>query len=292
MLTTRRVGAILYTTYLQILGSLHPPSSQSLKRVYPPSPLSATFTAGFSAGAFQSVIAAPLDALSVRFKTSDILNNRYKNMWQYAGQKLQAIGPRGIFAGWSLNCVKDSFGYGLFFATFEYVKAQGYYRFVTMYYGDLRGNLLSPILTPKVDATGPVDVIKPHYSIEPAFLMFAGIAASVAQQTIIHPLSRIQDIHHQSLDFLDHQANIQLPGRAMLKSYYSAYRRTFKLGTARARKTGGWRLWLYKGFWWNTIKQVPSTSAGLVIFELVRRRYGNEAEAVKIEKDGYDILLN
>lgn len=41
----------------------------------------------------------------------------------------------------------------------------------------------------------------------------------------------------------------------------------------------------------NTIKQVPSTSAGLVIFELVRRRYGSEAEAVKIKKDGYDILL-
>ena len=41
----------------------------------------------------------------------------------------------------------------------------------------------------------------------------------------------------------------------------------------------------------NTIKQVPSTSAGLVVFELVRRRYGNEAEAVKIKKDGYDILL-
>ena len=41
----------------------------------------------------------------------------------------------------------------------------------------------------------------------------------------------------------------------------------------------------------NTIKQVPSTSAGLVIFELVRRRYSSEAEAVKIKKDGYDILL-
>ena len=28
-----------------------------------------------------------------------------------------------------------------------------------------------------------------------------------------------------------------------------------------------------------------------VIFEVVRRRYGNDAEAVRIEKDGYDILL-
>ena len=41
----------------------------------------------------------------------------------------------------------------------------------------------------------------------------------------------------------------------------------------------------------NTIRQVPSTSAGLVMFELVRRRYSNEAEAVRIENDGYGILL-
>lgn len=45
------------------------------------------------------------------------------------------------------------------------------------------------------------------------------------------------------------------------------------------------------GFLLNTLKQVPSTSAGLVIFELVRRWYGNEAEAMRIEMDGYDNLL-
>jgi hypothetical protein len=36
---------------------------------------------------------------------------------------------------------------------------------------------------------------------------------------------------------------------------------------------------------------VPSTSAGLVIFELVRRRFGM-GEEVKISEDGYDILLS
>ena len=54
----------------------------------------------------------------------------------------------------------------------------------------------------------------------------------------------------------------------------------------------GLRSWLYRGFWWNTIRQVPSTSAGLIIFELFRRKYGAGGDAVKINKDGYDILLH
>ena len=37
--------------------------------------------------------------------------------------------------------------------------------------------------------------------------------------------------------------------------------------------------------------QVPSTSAGLIIFELVRRKYGMGGEPVRINRDGYDILL-
>lgn len=68
--------------------------------------------AGFAAGAIQSVIAAPVDALQVRFRTSDITEGRYRNMWQYGYKKLSDIGMRGIFAGWSLSLVKDSVGYG------------------------------------------------------------------------------------------------------------------------------------------------------------------------------------
>lgn len=75
-LTNGSVGAVLYTSYLQILGTVHYPSSQSLKKVYPLPQVLCTFLAGFSAGAIQSVVAAPLDALSVRFKTSQVLSGR------------------------------------------------------------------------------------------------------------------------------------------------------------------------------------------------------------------------
>lgn len=55
---------------------------------------------------------------------------------------------------------------------------------------------------------------------------------------------------------------------------------------------GGWRRWLYKDFVWNTIRSTPSTSAGLIVFELVRRKYGMGDGEVRINEDGYDILLS
>lgn len=101
------VGAILYTSYLQAIGFLHPPSSKSSKRTYPRVPPSRTFAAGFVAGALQSFVAAPLDALSVRFRPSDVLSGHYSNMWQYGLLKLREIGVRGVFAGWSLSFLKE-----------------------------------------------------------------------------------------------------------------------------------------------------------------------------------------
>ena len=125
---------MLYTTYLQTLGALHEPSSKSSRRVYPaPDPIH-TFTAGFVAGAVQSVFAAPLDALQIRFKTNDMLEGKYKSIWQYSFEKLREIGIRGISAGWTMSFVKDSISCALSFSTFEYTKGQLYYAFLPRIY--------------------------------------------------------------------------------------------------------------------------------------------------------------
>jgi hypothetical protein len=80
------VGAVLYTSYLQVLGYIHEPSSYSTRRVFPPPTLGQTLMAGFAAGGIQSVVAAPLDALVVRFQASDILEGRYKSMTKSSAQ--------------------------------------------------------------------------------------------------------------------------------------------------------------------------------------------------------------
>lgn len=294
LLANVTIGALLYTSYLQALGLLYEPASHSQKRVYPPAPFSATFTAGFTAGALQSMLAAPLDALTIRFKTKDLTEGRYKNMWQYAYQKIQTIGARGVFAGWGLSFLKDSVGYGLFFGSFEYIKSQCFYDFLSMWYSHY--GILSVSQQRQVDIQrqqrGPDrPTIEPHYLMEPGFLLLAGVTASVLQQFVSHPVTHIQDLYFQRLATLDDQMR-EKPSRAKsLQLYSRAYQKTWMQCVIRAKHNGGWVRWLYQGFWMSTLRQVPSTSAGLIVFEVFRRKYGWESSAVRISKDDYDILL-
>ncbi|KEY72910.1 hypothetical protein S7711_06740 [Stachybotrys chartarum IBT 7711] len=303
------VGAVLYTSYLQLLGLMHEESAKASKRVYPPPSPVHTFTAGLMAGALQSFIAAPLDAIQARYDHRDLMPSgegaRPRSMWSFSAEKLRDIGLRGIFAGWGLSLAKDSMGSAIFFSAFEYVKAQGYYGFVTWYYGGLAEDIVDMIAMKRPVDRNPREkplFIRPHYAIEPAFLLAAGISASFAQQLVLHPLTHFQVKHWDRLEELDAKAaKLRLPqpldpqGRRrwrMLRAYYRAYRETWAGCAAEAAAEGqGLARWLYRGFWWNAIRQVPSTSAGLIIFELIRRKYGFGAEEVRITRDGYDILL-
>ncbi|KAK3314250.1 mitochondrial carrier domain-containing protein [Apodospora peruviana] len=328
------VGAVLYTSYLHILGRLHPESALASKRVYPPPAPIETFTAGFLAGSIQSIIAAPLDAVQARYDLGSSAagmtgngnsTNRPKSMWSFSAAKLREIGVRGIFAGWGLSFLKDSMGSAIFFTTFEYLKAQSYYSFVTWYYGSLNEDTVVLLSQKRPSPADGKDrhstnshmptIIRPHYAIEPAFLLLAGMGASFAQQVILHPLSHIQVEHWERLEALDEKArkvrtfNSKAPANSptsttrrplstlrkwgMLRAYYEAYQKTWAVCAAEASASNlSMRQWLYRGFWWNTIRQVPSTSAGLIIFELVRRKYGLGGDQVRINRDGYDILLN
>ncbi|KAH6844810.1 mitochondrial carrier domain-containing protein [Chaetomium sp. MPI-CAGE-AT-0009] len=318
------VGAVLYTSYLQILGRLHPESARASKRVYPPPGPADAFAAGFLAGGIQSVVAAPLDAVQARWDgpTSGRVVagggglERPRSMWAFSAAKLREIGVKGVFSGWGLSFLKDSMGSAVFFSVFEYTKAQGYYNFVRWFYGSLNEDTIV-LLSRKRPTPGDGSrvseeeprmptIIRPHYAIEPAFLLLAGMGASFTQQAVLHPLSHVQAEHWERLGALDAKATklrrkATLPETPpssssewrMLGAYRDAYRVTWRECMAEAEAAGlGMRQWLYRGFWWNTVRQVPSTSAGLIIFELVRRKYGFGGDQVRINRDGYDILLH
>lgn len=212
-------------------------------------------------------------------------------MWQYGQCKLKEIGTRGVFAGWSLSLVKDSFGYAAFFATFEYVKAQAYYDFIAKYYGQWGLHSRHPLLRSMIDDLYKGPVIRPHYAIEPCFLMLAGIAASVTQQLVQHPISLIQGVHHKSVLVLEREVQHEQSRSQIRRNYYVSYGKTYEHCLTFARENQGWRRWLYRGFFWSTIRQMLSTSAGLIIFELVRRCFGTDTEAVTINKEGYNIIV-
>ncbi|KAJ2984229.1 hypothetical protein NUW58_g6120 [Xylaria curta] len=295
--------------YLQILGQLHEESSRSVRRVFPPPDPIHTFTAGFLAGSIQSLVAAPLDAIQARYDHRDLVqgnNGKPRTIWSFSAEKLREIGVRGMFAGWGLSFMKDSFGSAIFFSTFEYVKAQSYYRFITWYYSGLSQDTVDVLVRKRPisqDKDKPV-LIRPHYAIEPMFLLLAGICASFTQQIVLHPLTHIQLKYWDRLEDLDAKAekvkeaataNSNKPRRRwrMLKAYYHAYQDTWaECAAEAASERKGTMRWLYRSFWWNTIRQVPSTSAALVAFELVRRKYGNRDEPVRVARDNYEILLD
>lgn len=308
------VGAVLYTSYLQILGLLHEESSHATKRVYPPPAPYETLAAGFMAGGIQSLVAAPLDAIQVRYERHDptIIHGKQiqpQSMWQFGRDKLHEIGARGVFAGYTLSALKDSLGAAVFFSTFEYVKAQAYYNFLQWFYGGLGLDTVDilarrrPTHKHQHDKEDDIELrtIKPHYAIEPAFLFLAGFSASITQQSILYPLHHIQVEHWEHLETLDEHARAHrepshtktTPRAGMMQLYYKAYQDTLQhcKQLAVEESGGNLRRWLYRGFWWNTIRQVPSTSAGLIIFELMRRKYGLAGDDVRISRDGYDILL-
>lgn len=191
---------------------------------------------------------------------------------------------RGVFAGYGLSFLKESLGYGVFFAGFEFVKQQAYFEYLTWYYGRRHRS------TPGHGGGEETLFIRPHYALEPVFLLLAGFTASVAQQVVQHPLGKVQDVHYGRLESIDYAEKGKR--RSALESYTNAYKRTVEQCRLQAAKVGGWRRWVYRGFVMNTLRQVPSTSAGLIVFELVRRRYAGESEGVVIEYENSRILLS
>lgn len=170
--------------------------------------------------------------------------------------------------------------------------------------------------------------ITPHYALEPTFLFLAGFTAAFTQQLIQYPLTLMQDIYFEKLGDIDnkaarhrhhpdplsttishplrHAANILHRSKISMRYHSAAYVGLYKRCAKRAMERydpdtnnsnrvpgggGSWRRLLFRGFLGNTVRQVPSTSAGLIIFELVRRKYGVLAEPVFVRNDGFDIFL-
>ncbi|KAK6498537.1 hypothetical protein TWF481_011125 [Arthrobotrys musiformis] len=302
LLANTSMGIILYTSYLQILQHQYAPAGHSTKRAYPPPPYWATFTAGAAAGAIQSLFAAPLDAISYRFDVNEITKERNifpeintksapLSFWAYGRRILGEIGLHGVFAGYSLSLIKECLGYGLFFSTFEYIKQQMYYKWLSHYYGH-RHRYLHPFGKP----SDPITIIRPHWSLEPMFLLGAGASASFASHAAFYPLNQIQNAHLKQLEFIDRSnalaaAGLKKHSYGWWTRYSHSYEQTYKDCRDLAIKNGGWRRWLYKGYLMNTMKSTPSTAAALIVFELVRRKFGEEVGLASIQHDGFEIVL-
>ncbi|KAI7855978.1 mitochondrial carrier domain-containing protein [Circinella umbellata] len=306
LLANTVVGTVLYTTYIASLPMFHQASSFQLHRPFPPPPFSSVFMAGCLAGAMQSIVAAPLDSVKIRFEVSDLLEGKHQSMYQFAKSTLKELGIASAYRGFSLTLVRDSLSCGLFFATFEWVKQQGYYYFLDEMYGlhiDSRKRLhqleglhrhhkdkenddieqLDVTSTTPITESKVVHKERPPLMLEPIFVILAGAAAAVAYQIIEHPLSKIHSI------FYIEEGQSEFTNKEKRESVKELYRRTWEQCKMQVRLHGGsWRKFMYQEFGSTVIKVVPATSIGFLVFELVKR----EVDFRSIAFEEYEVLEN
>ncbi|OBZ85763.1 Mitochondrial substrate carrier family protein S [Choanephora cucurbitarum] len=275
------IGTVLYTTYIATLPMFHPPSAYQLHRPFPPPPFTSVFMAGCLAGAAQSIIATPLDSLKVRLEVSDLLEGKHRSMYQFAKSTLKELGIASAYRGFTLTMVRDSLACGLFFATFEWMKQQGYYCFLDEMYGlqiDSRSTLneiekgwhevheMSEEDEHQITCTSGKKAERPPLMLEPLFVILAGATAAIAYQTIEHPLSKIHSI------FYIEEGQSEFANKLKREPVKDLYRRTFEQCKAQVKLNGGsWRQFLYQEFGSTVIRVVPATSVGFLVFELVKR---------------------
>ncbi|KAF9561844.1 hypothetical protein EC968_005441 [Mortierella alpina] len=230
------IGSVLYTTYIFTLPIFHPAFTYQKSRTFPPPPFPAVFMAGALAGAAQSLVAAPMDSLKVKFQVQDLAHGgKHKSMSSFAITTLKELGLKTVYRGYALTLVKDSLACGLFFGVFEWVKQQGYYYFIDELYGIREDmELLKAMVSSDYDTltqqgqdhhsstpsspspstsssssstptTATTSTMcsprsdpsnRPYFLLEPVFVLLAGAAAAIAYQAVDYPLEQIKTIFY------------------------------------------------------------------------------------------------
>ncbi|RGB30026.1 mitochondrial carrier domain-containing protein [Rhizophagus diaphanus] len=244
------IGAVLFTTYITVLSQFSGTSSffesDYNHSLHSPPPFSIVFTSGAIAGAAQSLVAAPLDSLKVRFEVNDLLEGKHKSMFDFAKTTWKELGVASIYRGIGLTLVKDSLSCGLFFGVFEFVKQQCYNAFIE----------------------GMVDyreTSKKSLLIEPAFVLAAGGMAAISYHFVDYPLDKIRNI------FLIEEAQSEYQHEQKPR----LYKDTWEQCKLRIKRKGLIKF-LYSDFGATVIRAVPATSVGFLVFELMKRKFDRE----------------
>ena len=204
-------------------------------------------------GAAQTLISAPLLTLQAHFTSS---SKPIQSLWSYTYTTIKTLGLRSTYSPLPLSILKESLSYGLFFGVFEYVKQQGYYKYLDFYYGSHR----------PVSSTGLIgpNEKKPHWSLAPAFVLLAGTSASLAYSAISYPMQKIQ------------QAKFKVPTSYRQFLATPSLIRTYTPTLLEVIGRGG----LYRGFMLHAVRMIPGSSVALIIFEGVRRKFAPDGEGI------------
>ncbi|KAF9189415.1 hypothetical protein BGZ49_003817 [Haplosporangium sp. Z 27] len=289
------IGSVLYSTYIFTLPIFHPAFTYQKSRTFPPPPFPAVFMAGALAGAAQSLVAAPMDSLKVKFHIQDVTSGgKHKSIAGFAISTLKELGLKTVYRGYALTLAKDSLACGLFFGIFEWVKQQGYYYFIDELYG-IRDDLESLKAQEELDMLGTPSALgsvslsshspptKPNFLLEPAFVLLAGAAAAVAYQVVDYPLEQIRTIFlaKEAEVLADINRNPPKPHSQHLNATSmrsgpslstQLYKMTWTECKSQAHSSSGWRRFLFGNFAMTAIRAIPAASIGFLVFEVMKRK--------------------
>lgn len=280
MVANAAVGVILYSTYLiamqyfsenrgwkwTIGGAVGKGADSWYSWVFS---LYDSFRAGFIAGGVSSIAASPIDALYSRSNYAELVDSDVRNqgLYKYAWKKLKSIGVVGIFAGFWLNLMKESLGFGTYFALFEVIKSKGYKSTTKVldWWDRVRGR----------ENTGSHDASQRNggRALQLTFVLFAGATAASGLIAVQYPFSKVQKVHLARLEALDifNETN-KVERSKWFKLYYNSYKQTWDILVARKLKSRlTWPAFMYKGFTRYTLTNIPATSVGLLVFEITRQ---------------------
>lgn len=210
-----------------------------------PPPIQTTWPAGFIAGVASSIVAAPLEAANKQSQMRESL--KFTSQAHYYVDILRKIGWKTVIAGLSLASLKDGLSFAAFFSTWELIKGQAY-----------------------------IAVIPQHIRNEwriarPLSLLIAGTSATVSYYSLAFPMKKIQLMHEKTLYGLE----LTRKDKFKPEIYLHAYKKTLQQLRKVSNRLGLFN-YLYKGFLWSCIRQMPATAAALIIFEEFRERLQHE----------------
>lgn len=219
------VGVVLYSTYL---ACLHEFKGKRKTResddwwYWLPVSVYDYFRAGAVAGAASSIVASPLDVLCAR------------------GYSLKSLNGftivEELFAGAWANVVKESAGFGCYFAVFELVRTFGF--------------AVAKWTCPEHGKSVRV--------VQLSSVLIAGASAAATLVAVQYPVSKVQRIHVEIPNDITYMKTIE------------------RLISRKTNSGLTWHGYLYKGCVRNILTSIPATSVGLLVFEITRHRLSEE----------------
>jgi hypothetical protein len=215
-----------------------------------------------------------------------MLNGSHQNLWQYGLFKLREVGLVGVFAGYGFSLVKESIGFAFYFSTFEVVKTQGYnltYRMISNYrrakqYLSSRLSFFTGGEQKEIDE----DLVRLERTrltkiLKSSFVLLAGASAAFSLLAVQYPLSKIQSVHLSRLEALDIYNASRKSNRPFITLYYNSYIDTYhQVVKIKKKSKMTWMQLGYRGFIRNALTTIPATSVGLLVFEIMRTKLGDD----------------